>query len=145
MNIFNVKKSPNISSRFSPASLRRLYRGFKTECPTGLMTEEAFRQVFAKFFPNGASCSAYSHYVFSSMDPGDSGLVSFEEFAKVLSLLKKGSMEEKLAWTFQLYDINGDGVLNRTEIEDVTMAVFILIRTCLVIKSPPSSCFRSTA
>ena len=42
-----------IFSRFSPASLRRLYRGFKTECPSGLMTEEAFREVFAKFFPNG--------------------------------------------------------------------------------------------
>eukprot|EP00090_Calanus_glacialis_P046144 TRINITY_DN8910_c0_g1_i2.p1 TRINITY_DN8910_c0_g1~~TRINITY_DN8910_c0_g1_i2.p1 ORF type:complete len:177 (-),score=44.05 TRINITY_DN8910_c0_g1_i2:481-1011(-) len=63
---------------FSPASLRRLYRGFKTECPSGLMTEEAFREVFAKFFPNGATCSAYSHYVFSSMDPEDKGVVSFE-------------------------------------------------------------------
>jgi len=50
-----------------------------------------------------------------------------QEFAKVLSLLKKGSMEEKLAWTFQLYDINGDGVLNRTEIEDVTMAIYSLM------------------
>jgi len=120
-------KSTCQATGFSPASLRRLYRGFKTECPTGLMTEEAFRQVFAKFFPNGASCSAYSHYIFSSMDPGETGLVSFEEFAKVLSLLKRGSLEEKLVWTFQLYDINGDGVLDRAEIEDVTMAIYSLM------------------
>merc|ERR1712128_132809 len=81
---------------FSPASLRRLYRGFKTECPTGLMTEEVFRQVFAKFFPNGASCSAYSHYVFSSMDQENTGVVSFEEFAQALSLLRRGSLKDKL-------------------------------------------------
>jgi len=112
---------------FSPASLRRLYRGFKTECPTGLMTEEVFRQVFAKFFPNGASCSAYSHYVFSSMDQENTGVVSFEEFAQALSLLRRGSLKEKLVWTFQLYDLNGDGVLSRDEIEDVTIAIYSLM------------------
>lgn len=112
---------------FSPASLRRLYRGFKTECPSGLMTEEAFREVFAKFFPNGATCSAYSHYVFSSMDPEDKGVVSFEEFAQALSLLKRGSLEDKLVWTFHLYDLNGDGVLSRDEIKDVTTSIYSLV------------------
>ena len=31
--------------RFSPATLRRLYRGFKTECPSGEMCEDDFKQV----------------------------------------------------------------------------------------------------
>ena len=33
--------------------MRRLYRGFKAECPTGLVDEEALRIVISKFFPNG--------------------------------------------------------------------------------------------
>jgi len=112
---------------FSPASLRRLYRGFKNECPTGLMTEEAFREVFAKFFPSGATCSAYSHYVFSAMDPEDKGVVTFEKFAQALALLRRGSLEEKLVWTFHLYDLNGDGVLSRDEIRDVTTSIYSLV------------------
>merc|ERR1712150_185975 len=39
------------STRFSPRTLKKLYRGFKTECPSGRLTEEVFKQIFAKFFP----------------------------------------------------------------------------------------------
>jgi len=33
--------------------MKRIYRGFKTECPTGLITEEAFHSIYARFFPHG--------------------------------------------------------------------------------------------
>lgn len=36
--------------------------------------------------------------------------ISFVEYAISLSALLKGSVEEKLAWTFQLYDTTGDGM-----------------------------------
>lgn len=36
--------------------------------------------------------------------------ISFVEYAISLSALLKGSVEEKLAWTFQLYDVAGDGM-----------------------------------
>lgn len=36
--------------------------------------------------------------------------ISFVEYAISLSALLKGSVEEKLAWTFQLYDTAGDGM-----------------------------------
>lgn len=35
--------------------------------------------------------------------------ISFVEYAISLSALLKGSLEEKLSWTFQLYDVSGDG------------------------------------
>jgi Ca2+-binding EF-hand superfamily protein len=41
------------SDRFSVPEMKRIYRGFKTECPTGLITEEAFHSIYARFFPNG--------------------------------------------------------------------------------------------
>lgn len=37
--------------------------------------------------------------------------ISFVEYAISLSALLKGSLEDKLAWTFQLYDVAGDGNL----------------------------------
>ena len=33
--------------------MKRIYRGFKTECPTGLITEEAFQGIYSRFFPHG--------------------------------------------------------------------------------------------
>ena len=43
-----------------------------------------------------------------------------------LSILLKGTLEDKLRWTFQLYDVNKDGVLSRSEVRDVTSAVRML-------------------
>ena len=33
--------------------MKRIYRGFKTECPTGLITEEVFQGIYSRFFPHG--------------------------------------------------------------------------------------------
>ena len=39
--------------RFSVVEMKRIYRGFKTECPTGLITEEVFHGIYSRFFPHG--------------------------------------------------------------------------------------------
>ena len=37
--------------RFTRDELRKLYRGFKNECPSGVLTEECFHYVYTSFFP----------------------------------------------------------------------------------------------
>ena len=46
-----------------------------------------------------------------------------QDFALGLSVLVRGSLEDKLRWTFNLYDLNGDGVISKDEMEDVTASV----------------------
>ncbi|KAF5295579.1 hypothetical protein FQR65_LT10443 [Abscondita terminalis] len=41
------------STRFSEAEIKRIYRGFKAECPTGVVKEETFKMIYAQFFPQG--------------------------------------------------------------------------------------------
>lgn len=38
-------------------------------------------------------------------------------------MLINGTQEEKLEWTFHLYDLDGDGVISREEMEDVVISV----------------------
>merc|ERR1712130_508033 len=38
---------------FTRDEIKRLYRGFKTECPTGILSEEGFHNIYANFFPWG--------------------------------------------------------------------------------------------
>ena len=47
----------------------------------------------------------------------------FQDFALSLSLLLNGSLDEKLEWTFHLYDLDGDGGISREEMEDVAVSV----------------------
>lgn len=47
-----------------------------------------------------------------------------------LSVLSRGALDEKLRWTFNLYDINGDGYISKDEMKDVVTAVFELMGNC---------------
>ena len=38
-------------------------------------------------------------------------------------MLLNGSLEDKLEWTFHLYDLDGDGGISREEMEDVAFSV----------------------
>lgn len=110
-------------TRFTEAELKKIYRGFKAECPTGVVREETFKCIYSQFFPQGASSSQYAHYIFNTLDQDHSGFISFEDFVQGLSLLSRGTKNEKLRWTFALYDINGDGCITRDEMSDIIIAV----------------------
>ncbi|XP_064897208.1 calsenilin isoform X3 [Columba livia] len=40
-------------TKFTKAELQALYRGFKSECPSGLVDEETFTGIYSRFFPQG--------------------------------------------------------------------------------------------
>jgi Kv channel-interacting protein len=44
-----------------------------------------------------------------------------------LSLLLRGTLAEKLEWTFNLYDINGDGVITCDEMFSIVSAVYDIV------------------
>ena len=44
-----------------------------------------------------------------------------------LSLLLRGTLLEKLEWTFNLYDINGDGIITADEMYMIVSSVYDII------------------
>jgi len=112
---------------FSPLEVKRMYWSFKNECPSGMVNQETFHAIYSKFFPTGANLSCYSHYLFSTMDQQKTGVVTFEDFAASLAILLRGSLEDRLRWTFLVYDVNKDGVLTRNEVREVTAAIYDLM------------------
>ncbi|CAK1554442.1 unnamed protein product [Leptosia nina] len=111
-----------------------MYRGFKTECPEGVVHEDSFKDIYAKFFPHGNS-ALYAHYVFKAFDVNCSGAISFRELLVTLSTLLRGSVYERLRWAFRLYDVDGDGAITRQELGEVVVAVHELLGR----RAPPGS------
>ncbi|KAK3095230.1 hypothetical protein FSP39_011905 [Pinctada imbricata] len=111
------------NTKFSKKELQIMYRGFKQECPSGIVNEETFKEIYAQFFPQGDS-SAYAHYVFNTFDHDRNGCINFEEFVMGLSVLSRGSFQERLQWAFSLYDINGDGLITKEEMLDIVSAIY---------------------
>ncbi|XP_052771334.1 Kv channel-interacting protein 4-like isoform X10 [Mya arenaria] len=111
------------NTKFSKKELQIMYRGFKQECPTGIVNEETFKEIYAQFFPQG-DASAYAHYVFNTFDHDRNGSISFEEFIMGLSVLARGSLPERLQWAFNLYDVNGDGIITKDEMSEIIGAIY---------------------
>ncbi|KAK0162408.1 hypothetical protein PV327_006188 [Microctonus hyperodae] len=114
------------TTRFTRKEIQLIYRGFKQECPTGLIDEDGFKKIFSQFFPQG-DASQYAHYVFNTMKRKQSGKISFEEFLSILSKVSRGSVEEKLQWVFGLYDLDGDGLISKEEMLDVVGSIYEML------------------
>lgn len=93
--------------------------------------------------------SLYAHYVFKAFDVNCNGAISFrvsdskdllrmsfeitmlnvssKDLLVTLSTLLRGSVYERLRWTFKLYDLNGDGCISRSELGEVVQAVHELM------------------
>uniref|UniRef100_A0A673AFV5 Kv channel-interacting protein 4 n=1 Tax=Sphaeramia orbicularis TaxID=375764 RepID=A0A673AFV5_9TELE len=99
-------------TRFSRKELQILYRGFKNECPSGVVNEDTFKDIYAQFFPQGGS-----YHVFS-------------DFVMGLSILLRGTVQEKLNWAFNLYDINKDGYITKEEMLDIMKAIYDMMGKC---------------
>lgn len=44
-----------------------------------------------------------------------------------LSVLMHGALEEKLEWTFSLYDINGDGRISKDELTNIITSIYSMM------------------
>lgn len=51
-------------TKFSRQEIRVMYRGFKQECPEGVVHEDSFKDIYAKFFPHGSEFQLYMRYDF---------------------------------------------------------------------------------
>ncbi|XP_050190378.1 calsenilin isoform X2 [Myiozetetes cayanensis] len=99
-------------TKFTKMELQSLYRGFKNECPSGLVDEETFTLIYSRFFPQGDATS-YAHFLFDAFDADHNGALCFQDFAVGLSVLLRGTEQQKLKWAFDLYDVNKDGYVTK--------------------------------
>ncbi|GFS61428.1 kv channel-interacting protein 4 [Trichonephila inaurata madagascariensis] len=111
-------------TKFNKRELQLMYRGFKQECPSGMVREETFKGIYAQYFPKGADTSQYAHYVFNTFDQDHTGAITFTDFVIGLSVLARGSLQEKLRWVFSLYDINGDGYITKDEMSRIVTSIY---------------------
>uniref|UniRef100_A0A6I8PC80 Potassium voltage-gated channel interacting protein 2 n=1 Tax=Ornithorhynchus anatinus TaxID=9258 RepID=A0A6I8PC80_ORNAN len=113
-------------TKFTRKELQVLYRGFKNECPSGIVNEENFKQIYSQFFPQGDS-STYATFLFNAFDTNHDGSVSFEEMLDIMKsiydmmgkytypAMREEAPREHVENFFQKMDRNKDGVVTIEE------------------------------
>lgn len=123
---------------FTDSEIRKWYKCFHKDCPSGQLTTDEFKQIYSQLSPCGDS-SAFARHVFRRFDLDHNQRISFHEFLTALNITFKGNIEEKLNWAFGLYDTNGDGFITREEMLEIVTSIYEMFGSTTVMPEDEST------
>ncbi|KAL3043119.1 guanylate cyclase activator 1d [Trematomus bernacchii] len=98
------------------------YNKFMKESPSGLITLFELKAILGlKGMTENAN--SYVDQVFLTFDMDGDGYIDFVEYIAAVSLMLKGEINQKLKWYFKLFDQDGNGKIDKGELETIFTAI----------------------
>ncbi|XP_067221353.1 guanylyl cyclase-activating protein 3 isoform X1 [Chanodichthys erythropterus] len=104
------------------------YNKFMRESPSGLITLFELKTML-QMQGMTEEASSYVDQVFFTFDMDGDGYIDFVEYIAAVSLLLKGEINQKLKWYFKLFDQDGNGKIDRDEMETIFKAIQDITRS----------------
>ncbi|KAM7534537.1 hypothetical protein Aperf_G00000112682 [Anoplocephala perfoliata] len=114
------------NTNFTKKQIKEWYQGFIRDCPSGQLSKKKFIEVYSSFFPTGDADQFCTH-VFRTFDKDNSGKIDFNEFLLAINITSGGQPKEKLEWAFQMYDIDGNGTIEKKEMTEIIKAIYSML------------------
>ena len=115
-----------LNTKCDEKTIKRMYKGIRRKSRNGQLSPALFYAMYVKLCPTD-NAKDYCNHVFRTLDTDNSGYVSFKAFLLAINISSNGSLEQKLNWAFKLYDINGDGWINRCEMIIIIETMFEML------------------
>ncbi|XP_078276631.1 guanylyl cyclase-activating protein 2 [Rhinoraja longicauda] len=104
------------------------YKRFVTECPSGTRFFHEFRR-FCGVLDN-EEAAEYIENMFRAFDKNGDNTIDFLEYVAAFNLVLRGNLEHKLKWTFKVYDKDGNGCIDKTELLEIVESIYRLKKVC---------------
>ncbi|XP_062868242.1 guanylate cyclase activator 1d [Trichomycterus rosablanca] len=98
------------------------YNKFMKESPSGLITLFELKSILGLQVMS-ENASGYVEQVFYTFDMDGDGYIDFVEYIAAISLMLKGEINQKLKWYFKLFDKDGNGKIDKDELETIFTAI----------------------
>ncbi|XP_071373316.1 guanylyl cyclase-activating protein 2-like [Centroberyx affinis] len=103
-------------------SIQDLYKSFIMECPSGSLYLHEFKRMFG--VQNGTPESEYMDNIFRAFDMNQDNTMDFIEYVAALNLVLRGRLEDKLRWSFKVFDNDDNGRLDRDELRKIVKIIY---------------------
>ncbi|XP_023261056.1 guanylyl cyclase-activating protein 2-like [Seriola lalandi dorsalis] len=103
-------------------SIQDLYKSFIKECPSGSLYLHEFKRMFG--VQNGTPESQYMDSIFRAFDMNHDNTMDFIEYVAALHLVLRGKLEDKLRWSFKVFDNDDNGRLDRHELLKIVKIIY---------------------
>ena len=113
-------------TKFTDQEIAEWHKIFLSECPSGLLGKDEFKLIFSRLFPYG-EVATFSDAVFNILDSNNDNVIDFKEFLCALSTTSRGKIEDKLEWAFNMYDLDKDGFIMKTELLKVISSIYKMV------------------
>ncbi|XP_067429290.1 guanylyl cyclase-activating protein 2-like [Thunnus thynnus] len=103
-------------------SIQDLYKSFIVECPSGSLYLHEFKRMFG--VQNGTPEAQYMDIIFRAFDMNHDNTMDFMEYVAALHLVLRGKLEDKLRWSFKVFDNDNNGRLDREELRKIVKIIY---------------------
>ncbi|XP_018415262.1 PREDICTED: guanylyl cyclase-activating protein 2 [Nanorana parkeri] len=108
--------------------LQEWYKKFVVECPSGTLFMHEFKRFFG--VQDNQEAADYVEHMFRAFDKNGDNTIDFLEYVAALNLVLRGKLEHKLKWTFKVYDRDGNGCIDKTELLEIVESIYKLKKVC---------------
>ncbi|XP_029008438.1 Kv channel-interacting protein 2-like isoform X1 [Betta splendens] len=117
---------------FNRKELQVLYRGFKNECPSGVVNEETFKSIYSQFFPQGGLFSNHSlMYCPNTLKPFYATVSSDCSIFEGTRVLLCADSSMYAHFLFDAFDTHNNGSVS---FEDFVLSLSIILRGSITDK-----------
>jgi len=109
------------TTRFNKSELKQLYKQFSAEAPGGQLSKSDFASMST---PMGLQDPFVLDLVFNAFDRSRAGCVGFGDYATGMSVMTRGTPDEKAEFAFRMLDTGGKGNLTRDDLRRVAQQLF---------------------
>ncbi|XP_071770108.1 guanylyl cyclase-activating protein 2-like [Centroberyx gerrardi] len=130
------------SEEMDLAQIQDLCIIFMKECPSGALHLHEFKRIFG--VPSSSEEETlYIEKIFRSFDTNQDNTLDFLEYVAALHLVLRGNLEDRLKWSFKIYDKDGNGKLDRQEVKNLIRIIYkIKLQRSDITMTPNEACDR---
>uniref|UniRef100_A0A3B5KW92 EF-hand domain-containing protein n=1 Tax=Xiphophorus couchianus TaxID=32473 RepID=A0A3B5KW92_9TELE len=110
-----MRQEQSSSDEEDVAQIQGMCLIFLRECPSGALHLHEFKKIFG-VQSRSPEDSLFLETIFRSFDTNQDNTLDFIEYVAALNLILRGNLEDRLKWSFKMYDRDGNGKLDRNEI-----------------------------